>query len=311
MNKRIAQFIIPSFETIEGAGVKLRRAFGNVDLAYITDPFLLLDDFGSRYPHEYLAGFPWHPHRGFETVTYLIKGEVHHEDSTGIKGVIRTGDLQWMTAGSGIFHSEMPKPAKKKVEDKEEEDPEVRGFQLWVNLPSSSKFVIPKYRNLQREAMPSVTLDNGAVVRLVSGKLERIPGYGSVEGPVKDLIVDIDYLDVSIPPNETFSYKVKNLYTVLAYVVEGNVIVQKLNNEVDVGEKKTILFNKEGNLVSIKAAEKGARILLLSGRPIEEPIAWYGPIVMNTYDEIEKAFEELRNNTFVKHKATEYDYFKG
>jgi len=307
---RKIEFIIRSSETVEGAGVKVRRAFGDPEVAYLTDPFLLLDDFGSRYPHEYLAGFPWHPHRGFETVTYVIKGEVHHEDSTGAKGVIKSGDLQWMTAGSGIFHSEMPKPMKRREGDKEIEDPEHRGLQLWVNLPSRLKMTTPLYRNLRGKNVPQAELDGGVLVRLIAGRINRVPGVGVLEGPVSNVSVEelgVGYMEVLIPPNRVFTHSFVEGYTVLAYVVEGSFYSMKGDREVRVGMHSTAVFTREGREVVLRTAEEPARLLLLSGRPIGEPIAWYGPIVMNYEDEILQALKELREGTFVKHKATEID----
>jgi Pirin-related protein len=170
--------------------------------------------------------------------------------------------------------------------------------------------ILPKYRNLRRESLPVITLDNGIVARVVAGKLEKVPGYGRIEGPVKDLNIEVEYYDLSIPPNEEFNYEVKEGLTVLAYVLEGSVIAKKMDKEINVESRKTLIFDRNGNIINIKGGEKGGRILLLIGKPIEEPIAWYGPIVMNTHDELIQAFEELRKGTFVKHKATEYDYFK-
>jgi len=310
MTQRRVIHILKSFETLEGAGVKVRRAFGDPTIAYLTDPFLLLDDFGSRYPHEYLAGFPWHPHRGFETVTYVIKGEVHHEDSTGVKGVIRSGDIQWMTAGSGIFHAEMPKPAKKKEGDKEIEDPENRGLQLWINLPSRLKMTTPLYRNLRGKHIPTATLDNGIEVKVIAGEIKNIPGLGVLTGPVTNASVnaqDITYIELIMPSQVTFTYPVKEGYTVLTYVVEGEILAQKGEREVVINEKNTGLFTREGDIVSFRTGEKSARVIFLVGKPINELIAWYGPIVMNTEDELIKAFQELREGKFIKHKATEID----
>lgn len=308
MTKKLAVSIIRSRETLEGAGVKVRRAFGDPQLAYLTDPFLLLDDFGSRYPHEYLAGFPWHPHRGFETVTYVIKGEVHHEDSTGAKGILASGDVQWMTAGSGIFHSEMPKPMKKKQGDKEVEDPEHRGLQLWINLPSSRKMTLPLYRNLKGKNLPSAELDNGIITRVVAGEIKNIPRLGNLSGPVQNTSVqsqDIIYFELLIPERTSFEYEIKNGYTTLVYVINGEVYADKKDKEIVVPERNTLLFSREGDKLSIRTKDSSARILFLAGKPIEEPIAWYGPIVMNYEEELVEAFRELREGTFVKHKATE------
>jgi len=308
---RPVAFVLRAVETREGAGVKVRRAFGDPLVAHETDPFLLLDDFGSRYPHEYLAGFPWHPHRGFETVTYVIKGEVHHEDSTGIRGVLNSGDVQWMTAGSGIFHSEMPKPARRVVGDRVEEDPEHRGIQLWINLPPRLKMVRPHYRNLRGGNVPSGTTDDGIEVRVIAGRVSGLPGTGTIEGPVANVSIeaqDVSYLELLMPPESRFEYPVREGYTAIAYVLEGEVLVpESPEKSVRVRERSAVLFEREGDRVVVTAGESPARLILLSGRPIGEPIAWYGPIVMNTREELIQAFRELREGTFVKHKATEVD----
>ena len=291
--------------TIDGAGVKLYRVFGGTELAQLLDPFLLLDHFGSRYPHEYLMGFPWHPHRGIETVTYLIKGEVHHADSTGTRGILKNGDVQWMTAGSGIFHEEMPKSGKIKQGNSEIEDPEVNGLQLWVNLPKDYKMIQPKYRNIDHRNIPIVTLDDGTIVKLIAGGSIKAPGYGIVEGPVNDLTVPVVYLDVYMRECSEFIYRVRDGYTTFAYVMEGSAIFDQANNTVN--DKELVVYSREGAEVHVRTNDKPVRFLLLSGKPIGDPIAWYGPIVMNTWDEILKAFEELKRGTFVKHQPTVRD----
>jgi redox-sensitive bicupin YhaK (pirin superfamily) len=301
--------VFASTPTVEGAGVKLRRAFGGPELGKLFDPFLLLDDFGSKFPHEYLAGFPWHPHRGIETVTYLLKGEVHHEDSTGTKGVLKNGEIQWMTAGSGIFHSEMPKPQKREVDGREVEDPEMKGLQLWVNLPAKSKMVDPKYRNLQASGTPVLTLDDGTVVRLVSGEIHNVPGTGTVKGPVSDLAVDVHYLDVSMQESSSFGYKIPNSYNSFAYLLEGEAFLDSSMKE-PVPAKSVALFERDGGSVKVRSGENGARFLLIAGKPLNEPIAWYGPIVMNSQAELAKAVADLREGSFIRKKATSYDYFK-
>jgi len=287
--------------TLEGAGVKLYRVFGGTELAELTDPFLLLDHFGSRYPHEYLMGFPWHPHRGIETVTYVIKGEVHHEDSTGTSGVIRSGDIQWMTAGSGIFHSEMPKPMKIQVGNDVVEDPEMFGFQLWINLPSKKKMTSPRYRNLNKEYIPTIVSDEGVRVKVVAGEIYE-PGTGVVEGPAKDLNNPVTYLDVNVEGDAPFIYTAREGFTALAYVYEGRISI----NGEPVGKGELAIFDRRGG--DIKVVGDG-KLLFLMGRPLREPIAWWGPIVMNTWEEIEKAIIELKRGDFIKKKATDYDYF--
>lgn len=301
--------VLRSKPTLEGAGVRVNRAFGGPNLAYLFDPFLLLDDFGSRYPHEYLQGFPWHPHRGIETITYLLKGEVHHEDSTGTRGVIKTGDLQWMTAGSGIFHSEMPKPEKKRVDNRDEVDPEVRGFQLWVNLPARDKMTQPKYRNLEGPNVPQTELDDGSRVKVVAGEIKRIPRLGSVKGPVTDSLVDVNYLDFDMVENTQLEYTVKDGYTAFAYVVDGEAYFDPKTQE-PVGPKSVVLYNYDGDTIRIRTQESRARFLLVSGRPLNEPIAWYGPIVMNTNEQLMQALRDLQTGEFVKTKATSFDYIK-
>ncbi len=308
MEERTVAEVLKSRPTMEGAGVRLMRGFGSQQLAYIFDPFLLFDDFGSNYPHEYMAGFPWHPHRGIETVTYLLKGEVQHEDSTGTKGVIRNGDLQWMSAGSGIFHAEMPRPRPKTLPE-DIEDPEMRGFQLWVNIPAGKKMNEPNYKNLLRESIPDVTMDDGTRVKLVAGELKNVPGLGSITGPVRDLPVDAHYLDISMQNHSELSYDVKDGYTSFAYVVEGEGVFDRHRGQA-AGPKSVVLYHRGGNRLTIRTDESPVRFLLISGRPIMEPIAWNGPIVMNTGEQLAEAFHELQTGEFIKHRATSYDYIE-
>lgn len=292
--------------TRDGAGVKLYRVFGDTRIAEITDPFLLLDHFGSRDPNDYMMGFPWHPHRGIETVTYLLNGEVHHRDSTGNEGVIGPGDAQWMTAGSGIFHEEMPKPIRKvTLNSNEIYDTEVNGFQLWVNLPSKYKMRVPKYRNVLRKHIPVVELESGGRAVIIAGKI-RVSGYGTVEGgPVNDLTTPIHYLDVQLPEESTFNYEVNNGYTTLIYMVDGEASLDQWH----VARRgELFVLTRDGDEVIVRTSEKPARFLLMAGRPIGEPIAWYGPIVMNTWDEIRRAFDELRRGTFIKARPEVQDY---
>ncbi len=308
MEERMVTEVLKSRPTMEGAGVRLMRGFGSQQLAYIFDPFLLFDDFGSNYPHEYMAGFPWHPHRGIETVTYLLKGEVHHEDSTGTKGVIRGGDLQWMSAGSGIFHAEMPRPRPRTLPE-DAEDPEMRGFQLWVNIPAGKKMEEPNYKNLLRESIPAVTMDNGTKVKLVAGQLDKVPGIGSITGPVRDLAVDAHYLDIAMQDHSELNYDVRDGYTTFAYVVEGEGVFDSRINAAT-GPRSVVLYGRGGNKVKIKTRDSGVRFLLISGKPLMEPIAWHGPIVMNTGQQLAEAFRELQAGEFVKHRATSYDYIE-
>lgn len=265
---------------IEGAGVKLRRVFGHGETT-ILDPFLLLDHFGSDDPEDYIAGFPWHPHRGIETVTYMKRGFVKHEDSLGNAGRIGGGDIQWMTAGSGIIHQEMP----------EQIDGLLAGFQLWVNLPPSAKMMNPRYQDISSSKVPEITQEDGVKIRVLAGK------YNGVVGPVKDIIADPEYLDVSVPTQCEFYHPVKNGYTVFAYVFEGEGY---FNSEKKTEKGNLVIYNREGDHVKIKTKTDPIRFLLISGKPINEPIAWAGPIVMNTHEEIRQAFEEYRKGLFLK-----------
>jgi redox-sensitive bicupin YhaK (pirin superfamily) len=266
--------------TIEGAGVRLKRVFGNQN-PYLLDPFLLLDDFHSNNPTDYIAGFPSHPHRGIETVTYMLAGQVKHEDSIGNRGVIKSGDIQWMTAGSGIIHSEMP----------QQKEGLLWGFQLWCNLPSKSKMMNPRYQEITKDQIPEITIDK-ARIRVICGKLN------GTQGPVKDIVTDPEYLDVSISSDGKFVHRVKNGYTVFAYVIEGEGYFDQ-NQDKLIQSEHLAIFN-DGNEIVIRAKNKPVRFLLISGKPIKEPIAWYGPIVMNTQAELNVAFNEYRNGTFLK-----------
>ncbi|WP_455367354.1 pirin family protein [[Eubacterium] cellulosolvens] len=274
--------LLKSKPTIEGAGVHLKRAFGYHEVK-ILDPFLLLDDFHSNNPKDYLAGFPWHPHRGIETVTYMIRGTVEHGDSIGNKGVINSGDVQWMTAGSGIIHQEMPKDFTGMMQ----------GFQLWVNLPSSHKMMDPRYRGITANHIPEVKIDDGIRVKIIAGELNNI------KGPVHDLVVDVEYLDVMIPPRMEFAHKIDEKYKTFAYVFEGSGFFSEKDKLIK--KEHLVLFNNDDRL-RIRTAENNLRFLLVSGIPIGEPVAWYGPIVMNTQKELEQAFEEYQNGTFIKNR---------
>ena len=297
--------VIKGHWTRDGAGVRLYRVFGDPQIAEITDPFLLLDHFGSRNPDDYIMGFPWHPHRGIETVTYLLNGEVHHRDSTGNEGVIGPGDVQWMTAGSGIFHEEMPKPIKRiTLNGDEVYDTEVNGFQLWINLPSRYKMKIPKYRNVLRKHIPIVELDNGGRAVIIAGRI-RASSYGVIEGPVNDLTIPIHYLDIQLPEESTFNYEVSDGYTALIYMIDGEAHLDQWHSA---RRGELIILTRDGDEITIRTDKKPARFLLMAGKPIEEPIAWYGPIVMNTWDEIRRAFNELRRGTFIKAKPEIQDY---
>ena len=286
--------------TVEGAGVRLKRVFGNHEVPQL-DPFLLLDDFRSNDPAEYVRGFPWHPHRGIETITYVLAGDVEHGDSLGNRGVISSGDVQWMTAGSGIIHQEMPKGDR---------EGRMWGFQLWANLPAHHKMMDPRYREVKRDDIPEATTAEGATVRVVCGEV------AGVRGPVREIVTEPDYLDVSIPARSTFRHPVKAGHTVFAYVFEGEGYFDPERDPYareDVGERYfdmerpcvcgngTVVLYGPGDTVAVSTEERPVRFLLVSGRPLGEPVAWYGPIVMNTQAELRVAFREYEQGTFVKH----------
>ena len=286
--------------TIEGAGVHLKRVFGYHEVPQL-DPFLLLDDFRSNDPAEYVRGFPWHPHRGIETITYVLAGDVEHGDSLGNRGVISSGDVQWMTAGSGIIHQEMPKGDR---------EGRMWGFQLWANLPARHKMMDPRYREVKRDDIPEATTAEGATVRVVCGEV------AGVRGPVREIVTEPDYLDVSIPARSTFRHPVKAGHTVFAYVFEGEGYFDPERDPYareDVGERYfdmerpcvcgngTVVLYGPGDTVAVSTEERPVRFLLVSGRPLGEPVAWYGPIVMNTQAELRVAFREYEQGTFVKH----------
>ena len=272
--------VFEAVPTMEGAGVRLKRAFGHAEAPEL-DPFLLLDDIHSENPDDYKAGFTWHPHRGIETVTYVIKGNIEHGDSIGNSGSIGDGDVQWMTAGSGIVHQEMPKPVSG----------DMRGLQLWINLPSSMKMMNPRYRDIEADRIPVVT-EEGVVVRVIAGT------YKEVAGPMADLVQNPTYLDVSIAPGKRCLHEIEKGETVFAYVLSGSGDFSPKADE-PVGQGHVVLFDREGH-VEISAGETGVRYLLISGAPIGEPVAWRGPIVMNTEDELYEAFREYREGTFIK-----------
>ena len=279
---RAIKTIFKSQPTIEGAGVRLKRVFGYRETE-LMDPFLLLDHFGSDNPDDYMKGFPWHPHRGIETITYMIEGKVKHEDSLGNSGSIERGDVQWMTAGSGIIHQEMP----------HESDGHMMGFQLWANLPMSNKMMLPRYQDINAKDIPEVVTESGAKVRIICGKLD------GTCGPVSKIVTNPEYMDVIIPPGKTFTHEVKEGHTVFAYVFEGSGYFDE-NKEKLIEPDYLVLFG-DGEQIVAMASDKQLRFLLVSGKPINESIAWYGPIVMNTREELELAFQEYRDGTFIKH----------
>jgi quercetin 2,3-dioxygenase len=270
--------------TIEGAGVHLKRAIGNRQDFSLFDPFLLLDDFHSSNPSDYLSGFPWHPHRGIETITYVFEGEVEHGDSMGNKGVINTGDVQWMTAGSGIIHQEMPKGRQ---------DGLLWGLQLWANLPASHKLMEPRYRGITSKQVPQVKTENGVSVKIICGE------YQGAKGPVQDIVTNPKYLDVTLPAGSQFKNPTEKGHTVITYILKGTgKFGAKQDNLLG---KETLVVYTDGDEVTVSTENDPVRFILISGKPIREPVAWAGPIVMNTQEELRTAFEEYQNGTFIKH----------
>ncbi len=277
--------VLDGAETLEGAGVRLRRAFGH-ELVPRLDPFLLLDHFRSRNPLDYTAGFPWHPHRGIETVTYMLDGSVDHEDSLGHEGSIAAGDIQWMSAGSGILHQEMPRRT----------DGLLEGFQLWVNMPSRAKMSLPAYRGIRAPRIPTVKTDDGGRVRVVAGTL------GEQAGPVQNETVDPTYWDVTLPAGAPFEAPTPRGHTVFAYTVSGTTQPGEVPAAPSYGPRHTILFG-DGDSARLRAGDEGGRFLFVMGRPLHEPVAWWGPIVMNNDAELREAITELRRGDFIKHGA--------
>jgi quercetin 2,3-dioxygenase len=291
--------VIHSKPTIEGAGVHLKRAFGFAEAPGL-DPFLLLDDIRPDRPEDYVKGFPWHPHRGIETITYVLRGQVAHGDSLGNRGVIGPGDVQWMTAGSGIIHFEMPDG---------DADGRVSGFQLWANLPASHKMMDPRYRSIDQTDIPLVTLPDGVAVRVICGQV-----HGTA-GPAQDIMIEPEYVDVTVPPATEYAHPTRPGHTVLVYVIEGSASFCHetdpfryetegasyfdLDRTARLGDGSLIVF-EDGDAIIASTADESVRFLLMAGRPLHEPVAWYGPIVMNTRAELQAAFEEYRRGTFIK-----------
>ncbi len=305
MSIRPIKRIVQSQPTIEGAGVRLRRAFGFGDTGDF-DPFLLLDDFRNENPEDYLAGFPWHPHRGIETITYVLSGSVQHGDSLGNRGTLGDGDVQWMTAGSGILHQEMPRGDARG---------RMHGFQLWANLPRDLKMTDPRYQDILARDIPEVVDDDGTRVRVVCGE------FWGKRGPVEGVAADPRYLDVWVPPRVRKTLAVESSRHAFAYVFEGSgtfrdasaprgVLTEQVGEGVGAsdalvreltGNRSLVLFDW-GDEITVQAGEEGIRFLLVSGRPLEEPVAWQGPIVMNTREELRRAYAELQDGTFIKHR---------
>ena len=299
MSIRPVKRIVQAQPTLEGAGVHLRRAFGFGNTSDF-DPFLLLDDFRNERPEDYLAGFPWHPHRGIETITYVLAGDVTHSDSLGNHGSLGAGDVQWMTAGSGILHQEMPKGDAKG---------RMHGFQLWANLPSSLKMTVPRYQDVTSKDIPVLTDDDGTQVRIICGD------FWGKKGPVDGIAAEPRYLDVYVPPGKRKTLKVETNRHAFAYIFEGEGNFRDASQPQDIrrevlhpdgnerlewsGNRSLILFDN-GDEVTVQAGDNGIRFLLVSGQPLQEPVAWGGPIVMNTEAELRQAFAELRNGTFIR-----------
>jgi redox-sensitive bicupin YhaK (pirin superfamily) len=298
MSLRPIRRIVQAKPTLEGAGVHLRRAFGFGNTSDF-DPFLLLDDFRNENPEDYLAGFPWHPHRGIETITYVLAGTVEHGDSMGNRGTIGAGDIQWMTAGRGIIHQEMPKG---------DMVGRMHGFQLWANLPSSLKMTAPRYQEVKSPDIPVVTDDDGTSVRIVCGN------FWGKKGPVEGIAADPTYLDISVPPGKRKTLAVAMTSHAFAYVFAGSGKFCNASEPLAVptegvgwldtkppteADNRSLLLFDTGDEVTVQAGDEGIRFLLVSGKPIQEPVAWYGPIVMNTQEELQQAYEDLQNGTFL------------
>lgn len=282
MSARRIRTVSRSTPTTEGAGVRLRRAFGFGNTEE-TDPFLLLDDFRNDRPENFRQGFPWHPHRGLETITYMIEGSVEHADSIGNSGAIHPGGVQWMTAGRGIIHQEMPKP---------DEAGRMGGFQLWANLPADSKMMAPRYQEFTGAQIPTAELAGGATAKVVCGEI------GGVSGPVENVVIAPGYYDVSVPAGVTFTHDVPRGHRALAYVIAGAGRFEEAPDASALGNHSLILW-EDGDAISVRAGEDGVRFLLVTGHPLGEPVAWHGPIVMNTSEELRTAFAELQAGTFL------------
>jgi redox-sensitive bicupin YhaK (pirin superfamily) len=305
MSLRPVKQILSTKPTIEGAGVKLQRAFGFGKTAEF-DPFLLLDDFRNENPADYLAGFPWHPHRGIETITYVLAGEVAHGDSLGNKGRMTAGDVQWMTAGSGILHQEMPKG---------DANGRMHGFQLWANLPAALKMTDPRYQDIPAASIPEVTEDDGTRARIICG--EFWGQKGPVEGVATESNVAASYVDISVPPGKRRRIKIETTRNAFAYVFAGagtfrdasdpkavlteSAVDPNAQPVYDAKNHSLVLFDR-GDEIQVQAGPEGIRFLLVSGKPLEEPVAWYGPIVMNTQEQIRQAMAELHTGAFIRHR---------
>jgi len=278
---RAVERVIRAYATVEGAGVRLHRAFGYYEVPQF-DPFLMLDDFRSEKPEDYRAGFPRHPHRGIETVTYMLEGTMDHEDSMGNAGSISAGEVQWMTAGSGIIHQEMPGPVNDRM----------GGFQLWVNLPRAGKLMDPRYQEIKSDKIPVLVPRNDISVRVIAGRVNGI------DGPVRDIVADPEFLDITLGPDTSFTHSVKPGHTALAYIIGGEGTFDEKEGH-RMGNRDLILFG-DGSSFRVRSFGPGMRFLFLSGKPIGEPVAWRGPIVMNTREELHRAYQEYADGTFIK-----------
>ena len=301
MSIRPVRRVTKSQPTMEGAGVHLRRAFGFGDPSEL-DPFLLFDDFRGERPQDYSAGFPWHPHRGIETITYVLAGTVDHADSLGNRGALGAGDVQWMTAGSGIVHQEMPRG---------DAGGRMHGFQLWANLPSTLKMTTPRYQDVHSTDVPEVTDDDGTTARILCGS------FWGKTGPVDGIAADPQYLDIAVPAGRRKRLRIARSHNVFAYVFAGSgkfgnaseprlVETDRVDEDGEtaggIADNRSLVVFDSGDEITVEAGEQGVRFLLVSGSPIQEPVAWQGPIVMNTQEELRRAYSELRNGTFLRHE---------
>lgn len=304
MSLRPIKSITRPVATSDGAGVALDRVFGHGTTTE-TDPFLMMDHFQNNDPNSPMAGFPWHPHRGIETITYLISGGIKHEDSMGNSGILQDGDVQWMTAGSGIIHQEMPAPGSSAI---------YHGFQLWSNLPSADKMMDPRYQDIPSGEIPEVTEDDGSKARIITGN------FWGKTGPVTGIVTDPRYLDITLPPNRERTFKIQLEQNAFAYVFMGSgrfygasdpraVMTEYITHQGATdpipshpAENRNLILFDQGDEIKVRAGEEGMRFLLVSGQPLKEPVAWHGPIVMNTHEELVRAFDEYQRGTFLKHQ---------
>lgn len=283
MSGRSIKRITSPVRTMEGAGVPVNRVFGSSSETGETDPFLMMDHFQNDDPDLELPGFPWHPHRGIETITYMLQGSIRHEDSLGNRGILEAGDLQWMTAGSGIIHQEMPVAGESNV---------LNGFQLWANLSASQKMMDPGYQEIPAAEIPELIEDDGTAARIIAGK------FRGKQGAVRGIASDPGYIDLSIPPHRKKEIRIDIHKNAFAYVFEGSALFKGAT--VPVVSPNLVLFDR-GDRIEVQTADKGIRFLLISGNPFNEPVAWYGPIVMNTREQLVQAFREYEEGTFLNH----------